>query len=216
MGNAKMNAGVVKVPDVIPQFIPPPVPPHANEAHPALVWFGNFMLLVGDRASTTLEHLLSSETPITAADPDDASTRPNRGVRRALVVGSPPPVTNPPPRTMPGRCQLRLAFLISACCSPAAIIKLSSLIGSTIVSSDVPVDPSHVLEIVNESTGHVSGNVAAASSCCLLEAGLKLVELVCKATCDSSSSTGKYAFKLTSNPQNAPARVATLMYDVIS
>ncbi|CAE6416378.1 unnamed protein product [Rhizoctonia solani] len=178
------NATVVQLPNNIPPF---PEMPDPDETHLVVVGFSRFMLLVGKHAALTFGYLLPSEGPITATDSDSDSDSdsgsdidlagPERGVMRALVVVPPPRVIDPPPQAVPDECRLCLVFLISACCSPAALIGLSSLIGSTVLSTEVPVDPSEVLDVVNEPVGHVSGNVAVANSFGLLEVALKFVGL---------------------------------------
>ncbi|CAE6486967.1 unnamed protein product [Rhizoctonia solani] len=183
MYNIRRNAPVVQVLAHIPPFAPIPPP---NDLHPALVVGHNFVLLVRNHFAATIGHLFP-ETQVGHLNLNPDMPRRVRGVQRALFVGSAPLVIPPPAvQSMPSHCQRRLVLLISACCSSAAILWLSASIGCSGLSAVmVPVDLAlpHVLDVVNESAGHVSRNVAAASSnFCLLRVGLKLAELACKAS----------------------------------
>ncbi|KAJ1303561.1 hypothetical protein OPQ81_011745 [Rhizoctonia solani] len=109
--------------------------------------------------------------------------RPGRGVRQAQVMLAPPLVAHVEGvHIVPNQC---LRGLVIFCCSSALIIWLSILIGPANlprVPVDLSLDSPSVLDVVNESAGHLSGNVVAADpTVCLLEVGLKLAEYACSA-----------------------------------
>ncbi|CCO36645.1 hypothetical protein RSOLAG1IB_12314 [Rhizoctonia solani AG-1 IB] len=182
MGNAKLNVPVVgspvrtpppPIPPIppIPPFVPPP-----DELHPVLVKIAIFMVLCFSHIVVIFGFLV----PSVGEDPnlDSNTTRHGRGVNQAQVSTPellPPVLLEHTTRPMPNECWHRLILFV---CSPIAIVGLSILVGSATAPPVGGVDPTHVVDVINEAIDYVSGNVASASltGFLLLQAALKLLE----------------------------------------
>ncbi|EUC54556.1 AMP-binding domain protein, putative [Rhizoctonia solani AG-3 Rhs1AP] len=186
MGNTKPSVPVVGL--LIPTPPPPAEIPQPEDLQPgpALVPICEF---VRTHIAAIPEYIFP-EIQV-AAYPNPNMPRRGRGAQRALVVGPPPLALHAAPvNEIPIHCQRPLVLAIWVICSSAVLIWLSSLIGpvnvsTSILPGDLPVYLTRVVDVVNKHGGHVSRNVAAASACCFVQIGLRLVGVVCEATCDS-------------------------------
>ncbi|CAE6479379.1 hypothetical protein ACGC1H_005378 [Rhizoctonia solani] len=186
MGNTKLSGPVVGL------LIPTPPPP-AEIPQPENLQLGPALVKICEFIHThiaAIPEYLFPEIRVTT-DPNPNMPRRGRGTQRALVL-SPPPLAfgAAPVNEIPIHCQRPLVLAISAICSSAVLIWLSSLIGpvnlsTSILPGDLPVYLTHVLGVVNKHAGHVSRNVAVASACCFVQVGLRLVGIACEAACDS-------------------------------
>ncbi|CAE7073452.1 unnamed protein product [Rhizoctonia solani] len=175
MGNTKTSAPVVKVPD----DTLPPMANLPNELYPTLMKILDFL---GNLVFTLLAYWFPEVVLVLYSDSNKPQRR--RGVQQALVLAPPllAPIALAHVRA-PNRLQRLLLFLISACCSSMAVVWLTNMLGAANVppAVNLPLDLPRVLDIVNESTGHLSRNVAAAGSgVCYLKVGIDLVDLVCR------------------------------------
>ncbi|CCO35782.1 hypothetical protein BN14_09902 [Rhizoctonia solani AG-1 IB] len=171
MGNIKFNAPVVGLPVPTPIAVPRP-----DELHPVLVQVAIFLVLC-------YSHIVAAFGLILPSVPGEPNLGPHtirhgRGVNRAQVVAPEPlplVLAQGIAQPMPDECWRRLVFFV---CSPMAIVGLSILVGSATAPPVGGVDPTHVVDVINEPIDHVSGNVASASltGSLILQAGLKLLE----------------------------------------
>ncbi|EUC54557.1 transmembrane protein, putative [Rhizoctonia solani AG-3 Rhs1AP] len=174
MGKTKTSVPVFGVPEnaLLPILNPP------DDIHPALA---KVHKLVEVLVATIVGYWFFKAIVTTYSNPN----RPwrGRGAQQAVVKAPPPVAPAENIRMIPNQFQRYFMFLISAWCSSMVVVWLTNLIGATRLPSavDLPLDLPRVLDIVNESTGHLTRNVAVASSgVCYLKVGLELVDLVCR------------------------------------
>ncbi|KDN41030.1 hypothetical protein RSAG8_07736, partial [Rhizoctonia solani AG-8 WAC10335] len=231
MGNTKPNTPVVGAPTYVNvkhvvhhSFAywlhstnpPPPAefpPPEDLQPGPVLVRVCEF---VRTHIAAIAEYLFP-EIQVTT-DPGPIMPRRGRGMQHTPIVGPPPLVFIPAAvQRIPGQCQRPLVLVVSAICSSAVIIWLSSLIGpvnlpTSILPADLPVYLTRVLDVANTHAGHVSGNVVAASAC-IVEVGLRLVGLACDVICDSSNPTLTVSTRPRPHPSHkTPQRVVPFIW----
>ncbi|CAE6382287.1 unnamed protein product [Rhizoctonia solani] len=174
MGNTRTSLPVAEALRYI--NILPPVVNTPDNPYPTLVKVRRF---IGILVATILGYWFLKATVTT--HPTRNRLWRERSARQALVETPPlgPPVAlAEDARIALNQFQRYLFFFISACCSSIIVVWLANLSGATNLPPVVepPVDLFRVLG----SAGHLSRNVAAASSgVCYLKTGLELVDLVC-------------------------------------
>ncbi|CAE6479371.1 unnamed protein product [Rhizoctonia solani] len=182
MGNTKTSAPVFRA----PENALPPIVNLPDDLHPMLVK----VCKLGGALVTTILGYWFFKAIVTAYSNPNRPWR-GRGAQQALVEAPPLVALAENVRMAPNPFQRYFMFLISAWCSSMVVVWLTNLIGAANLPSavDLPLDLPRVLDIVNESTGHLSRNVVAASSgVCYLKVGLDLVDLVCRTNYGAESS----------------------------